>query len=126
MITILNLSKNNLTVVSADSLAYFIRKSTTIQELYLHYNSIDDKGGMLIFRGLYRSPSIKVFDISFNNMGTKKPPKNSKVQKANTVGESAAAIARFISKPHTELMHLDISKNSFNIIDTREIAKSLH
>jgi NLR family CARD domain-containing protein 3 len=125
ILTVLNLSKNNLTSLSADSITYFIRKSTTIQEIYLHYNSIDDRGGMVIFRGLYRSPSIRVVDMSFNNMGAKKALKNNKIMKFNTIGESAAAIARVISKPHTELLHLDISNNGYNEIDTKEFAKSL-
>jgi hypothetical protein len=44
-IKILNLSDNNLTSVSCETIGRFLRKNDSLRELYLHWNKIDHKGG---------------------------------------------------------------------------------
>lgn len=41
-----------------------------IFELYLHFNSINSKGGLNIWKALYKNSSVKVFDISYNRTGS--------------------------------------------------------
>ena len=48
-----------------------------------------------------------------------------KTKKASTApSETAIAIGKVISKPHIELIHLDLSNNGFSEADAKEISKS--
>lgn len=91
--------------------------------MYLHYNSIDEKGAVIIFKSLLRNTSVKVFDVSFNSLGSSKL---AKIKKASSIpSETAVTIGKVISKPHLELIHLDISNNGFSECDAKEISKAL-
>ena len=63
---ILNLSKANISSKYCESLALFFRKSTTMKELYLHFNNINQIGGVVLFKALAKCKSLKVLDLSYN------------------------------------------------------------
>ena len=73
--TLLNLSRNNLTGIldiilildnCTNDLSNYLKKSNVLFELYLHFNSINSKGGIIVWKALYKNSSVKVFDISYN------------------------------------------------------------
>ena len=70
MLTSLNLSKNLIADRPMDIMSRILRKSSSLLELYLHYNQITYKGGILFFRGLQKNLYLKVLDLSFNKMGS--------------------------------------------------------
>jgi hypothetical protein len=46
-----------------------IYRKNNIHEIYLHWNRITSKGSELIFNQLQDNQYVKVFDISWNNIG---------------------------------------------------------
>ena len=66
---VLNLSRNQLTDQSAKDICQVIYHCSTLVSLFLHYNRIFAKGGMLIAEKLKINSSIQIFDISFNSIG---------------------------------------------------------
>lgn len=68
------MSRNNLTGIiylfnlegCSIELSNYLKKSNMIFEFYLHFNSINSKGGLNIWKALYKNSSVKVFDISYN------------------------------------------------------------
>ncbi|CAD8208269.1 unnamed protein product [Paramecium pentaurelia] len=110
-LTLLNLSRNNLTEGCSIELSNYLKKSNMIFELYLHFNTINSKGGLNIWKSLYKNSSVKVFDISYNRTGS---------------FECAQQMAKVIAKPYPELMHIDVSHNGFDEPSANEIMKALN
>ncbi|CAD8122767.1 unnamed protein product [Paramecium sonneborni] len=110
-LNLLNLSRNNLTDGCSVELSNYLKKSNMLFELYLHFNSISSKGGLMIWKALYKNSSVKVFDISYNHTSS---------------FECAQQMAKVIAKPYPELMHIDISHNGFDEASANEIMKALN
>ena len=55
LINIVNLSKNKITDKSMESLSKYLRRSSSLLELYLHYNYITCKGSSIFFKGLIKN-----------------------------------------------------------------------
>lgn len=64
----------------------------------------------MIFTGLLENDTLKVFDLSNNNLGSGVP--------------CAEQIAEFLTK-NQELRHFDLSHNTFNLESSQIIAKGL-
>ncbi|CAD8120300.1 unnamed protein product [Paramecium sonneborni] len=108
---LLNLSRNNITDNCTNDLSNYLKKSNVLFELYLHFNSISSKGGINIWKALYKNSSVKVFDISYNRTAS---------------FECAQQMAKVIAKPYPELMHIDVSHNGFDEPSSVEIMKALN
>lgn len=65
----INFSKNQITDASCEPISDVIYRKNNMQEIYLHWNRINNKGADLIFNQLQDNQSIKVFDLSWNNIG---------------------------------------------------------
>ena len=44
--------------------------SKNLIEVYIHWNQIKSEGGGLIFKALSTNTTLKVFDISWNSIGS--------------------------------------------------------
>lgn len=65
----LNLSKNKLTHEVCADLKEYLIDSTYLDELYLHWNQIYDKGFKLIGEAMLENENLKVLDLSYNGIG---------------------------------------------------------
>lgn len=65
---VINLSKNIITEGSCELISEVVYRKSNILEIYLHWNRISHKGSDLIFNQLQDNQSLKVFDISWNNI----------------------------------------------------------
>jgi Ran GTPase-activating protein (RanGAP) involved in mRNA processing and transport len=63
---LLNLSKNLLSNSLALRLKKYLMEDNCLEELYLHWNEITDKGGKYLFDSLMYNKTLRVFDISWN------------------------------------------------------------
>lgn len=86
--------------------------SKNLIEVYIHWNQIKSEGGGLIFKALSTNNTLKVFDISWNSIGS------GTISIANVVSE--------FFKTNKSLVHLDMSNNNFTYEETLEISKSLN
>jgi len=103
-------------VDSCFTINQLLRKTNSLTELYLHYNQINSLGGAHLFNALYKNTTLKVLDISYNCLGARS---------LTDVSDSVVAMSKVISKPHPELVHLDVSHNNFSDQDAKEISKAL-
>ncbi|KAL4479127.1 hypothetical protein ABPG72_008957 [Tetrahymena utriculariae] len=100
-IYVLNISHNKLSDQSCEFIKKLLMQSSYLQELYLHWNKISSKGGILIAQGLSENLNIKVLDLSHNGLGSIPKLKcGMKIIQSCNVLESA-------------VKHLDISYNQF-------------
>lgn len=67
-------------------------------ELYLGYNNLNASAGNTIWKAMYKNTSVKILDLSHNNIASL---------------ECAVSIAKAIARPYNELLHLDLSYNKF-------------
>lgn len=65
----LNLSKNYITNISASNIKQLLKKTSSLEELYLHWNQIQAQGGEQIFEGLATNDTLFVLDFSWNSLG---------------------------------------------------------
>jgi hypothetical protein len=109
-IRILNLSRNCITCRSAVHLSSLIQ-SGSFEEIYLQWNRIRCHGGKEILTALTPSLSVRVFDLSWNMIG-------------GSI-ESCEALCNLI-RSNSELVHCDLSGNSFTLEESRLVSETLH
>ena len=66
----LNLSRNNITDRGGTSLGELIYTNSSITALFIGWNEIKGEGSQHIAKGLMENSHIKVFDMSFNPVGS--------------------------------------------------------
>lgn len=109
-LTMLNLSKNSLTNLTARALKEVLLVNNTVIKIDLHWNKITGAGGLMVFEGLESNNSIQELDFSWNSIG-------------NSL-EVSEKIAKILSKQQS-LLHLDFSFNYFTIEESKFIAEGL-
>ena len=65
---VLNLSKNYLGSYTAARLKDFLMNDNWLAELYLHWAELGSKGTKMIFEGASRNHSLRVLDLSWNQI----------------------------------------------------------
>ena len=108
----LNLSKNNLSNKAAETLSQILIMNNSITVLFLHWNKIQGKGAISLFKALEKNEILQVFDISFNTIGS--DPENKVAKQLSSTCEE-----------NKGLVHLDISHCNFNQKDVEYISKIL-
>ncbi|KAL4468591.1 hypothetical protein ABPG74_005094 [Tetrahymena malaccensis] len=108
-ITILNISKNNLTDSCCEGISGLLKNSQLI-ELYLHWNNISSQGGLAIAQGLEQNNSLQVLDLSYNGLGN---PQNL---------NSCLSIVKSCSSDSSQMKHLDLSYNNIPLQESKEIS----
>eukprot|EP00825_Cyclidium_porcatum_P051720 TRINITY_DN95_c0_g5_i1.p1 TRINITY_DN95_c0_g5~~TRINITY_DN95_c0_g5_i1.p1 ORF type:complete len:602 (+),score=103.14 TRINITY_DN95_c0_g5_i1:192-1997(+) len=106
----LNLSRNYMSDKCADFIKNLLEIPNQLCELYLHWNNFKAGSGKIIFQGLLENDTLRVLDISNNNLGSG--------------GQCADQIVEFLLK-NQELRHLDLSYNNFLAEHSIIIAKGL-
>lgn len=66
---ILNLSKNYLGNFAAARIKEYLINDNQLCELYLHWCEMGTKATKLIFEGLSKNNTVKVLDLSWNQIG---------------------------------------------------------
>lgn len=66
---VLNLSKNYLGNFAAIRIKEYLINDNQLCELYLHWCEMGTKSTKLIFEGLSKNNSVKVLDLSWNQVG---------------------------------------------------------
>lgn len=108
-------------------------RSSTVKMLFIAWNKIRDKGGVLLFEALATNVHIKVFDGSFNSFNSNtqrkwiKPNKKlqRKVDETENCCKSAIALSKMFQENST-LIHMDLSHNNFSVEDCEIISKGLN
>lgn len=95
----INLNNNKITDSSAISISNLLKQTQRLIELYIGFNHFTANGGLQIWKSMYKNTSIKILDMSHNAIASL---------------ECAQAIAKAVSRPYNELLHLDLSYNKFN------------
>ncbi|KAM3145065.1 hypothetical protein pb186bvf_002740 [Paramecium bursaria] len=111
MLEVLDITNNRIGDIGAQHLGNYIKRKQNLQELYIQYNYISGNGGSYFFEGLYKNQNLKVLDFSYNKLGG--------------VVDCTAEICKVLAKPHPELVHMDLSKNSFTNEETQRISTDL-
>ncbi|CAD8157226.1 unnamed protein product [Paramecium octaurelia] len=106
----LNLCNNRITETSSVALSNFLKQSQRLLELYLGFNNLQINGSIQIWKAMYKNTSIKILDMSHNAIASL---------------ECAQAIAKALSRPYNELVHIDIRYNKFNQQQSQIIAEGL-
>ena len=127
----LSLNHNNLNNEHAAVIADMIQNSR-IKMLYIAWNKIRDRGGVLIFNALTINQTIQIFDISFNSLNSGSIHNYGNINsdlkiegEKNKVWRSAFALNKmFLS--NTTLIHMDLSHNNLSVEDWAEISKGLN
>ena len=68
---VFNISQNNIRSIAASSIANLLVKNTELEELLLGDNILQTEGIIKIIKGLRNTTSLKVFDISNNDISSK-------------------------------------------------------
>ena len=84
-----------------------------ISTLFLQWNLIKGRGGKSLAECLKTNNSVKILDLSHNNLG---------LSKAN---ESAKSWKNTFSDNRT-LVHLDLSHNNFQILDVEYLSNNIY
>jgi len=66
------LSKNYITEDSGDKIGEMLELNVYLEELQLHWNQLQSEGAKPILQGIMKNNNIRVFDISWNNIGNNK------------------------------------------------------
>ncbi|CAD8097939.1 unnamed protein product [Paramecium sonneborni] len=106
----LNLCNNKITESSSTLLSNFLKQSQRLLELYLGFNNLQINGSIQIWKAMYKNTSIKILDMSHNAIASL---------------ECAQAIAKALSRPYNELVHIDLRYNKFNQQQSQVIADGL-
>ena len=80
--------------------------------LLMNWNKVLAKGGIQICKAVENNKNMQVFDISFNNIGSK-------------VDKKMAGTFKSLFLNNKSLIHLDISHCKFSIEELRIMSKSL-
>ena len=75
-----------------------LENNDTLQELYLHWNSMKGSGGTEIFKVLQNNKSLKVLDFSYNLLGC---------------GNVITPVLKDFIVDNKSIIHLDLSANGF-------------
>ncbi|KAM3145071.1 hypothetical protein pb186bvf_002746 [Paramecium bursaria] len=111
LLSVLNLSYNKIGNNSMMQLGLFMKSCKNMQELYLQFNSITGKGGFFLLSGIIKNTTLKVLDLSHNNLGNHL--------------DCCQILCKLVGKGQQELLHFDISNNNFNIEESQLIASEL-
>ncbi|KAL4433323.1 hypothetical protein ABPG74_017427 [Tetrahymena malaccensis] len=103
----LNLSQNQIGDACSQELKELLENSMTLQELYLKWNNFRQDGGICIAQGIKKNQSLKVLDISFNNLGSHQSKKMLSSEKDLTPSIGKQFAEAFIQ--NKKLIHLDMS-----------------
>lgn len=133
-LTVLNLSKNNITdrgvgvhsstaEPAGTGLCKIIRHCKNLKGLFLHYNRILGPGGQQLAKSITHNKFLKVFDISFNQICGGVSTRNME-QNLVTRHEYARAWAECFRR-NTDLIHVDISHNNLRTLEMEVIAEGL-
>ncbi|CAD8117348.1 unnamed protein product [Paramecium sonneborni] len=106
----LNLNNNQITESACLSLSNLLKQTQRLLELYLGYNHLNSSAGNTIWKAMYKNTSIKILDLSHNNIASL---------------DSATSIAKAIARPYNELLHVDLSYNKFTYLQAQIIAEAL-
>lgn len=68
-LVVLNLSKNCLGSVAGSRLNELLSSDGYLSELYLHWCELGIKATKLIFDGLSKNDTLRVLDLSWNQIG---------------------------------------------------------
>lgn len=130
-LSILSLNHNNFHNDHAAIIADLITNSR-LKMLFLAWNKIRDKGGVLIFNALAANQTIQIFDISFNSLNSSSVHNYGNISSdvkfeadLNRSCQSASALNRMFLENCT-LIHMDLSHNNFSAKDWIEISKGLN
>jgi len=133
-LTVLNLSKNNITdqgvgVYSSSQheegtgLCKVLRHCKNIRGLFLHFNRILGPGGAQLARSLTSNRFLKVLDISFNQICGGITSRD--MEKALTARHDYASSWAECFKRNADLIHVDISNNNLRLLEMEIIAEGL-
>ena len=109
--SLLNISKNQITNASFPFLKAMLESNDSLEELYLHWNSIKGFGGAEIFKALQNNKTLKVLDFSYNLLGCG--------------GAQLTLVLKDFFADNKALLHLDLSANSFSLADCESISEFL-
>lgn len=110
----LNISRNFLSDAIAPSVKELLILNSDLKELYLHWNYLKSEGGTQLFEGLLANKTLRVLDLSYNQMG-----------KAKDKNEECTRTIANCLKENEYLMHVDLSNNRFNVEESKRIAEGL-
>lgn len=115
---VLDLSHNNLDDSICEALQDFLSSSSiNIVELYLSHNYITNKGAIQLFCALKNNKTLNVLDLSDNRIGSDCGFN----AKNKPVVPELCDFLRF----NSTLVHLDISRLRFSLVECTEIAQAL-
>jgi len=155
-INIINFAQNLIGEIGATACANLVEKFSNMQVMILYWNEIKNIGAYLLITALRKNPSIRVFDISWNNIGSDLvqikedvekyfqsknglPTINHNVELVDIKGSKeinlkkklnpikklitnfAKELGDYFGDETNELVHLDISHNNINEIDSKHI-----
>lgn len=90
----------------ANELRELLESSVSLAELYLKWNNLRSEGGVQILQSLRKNQSLKVLDLSFNNIGG-----NAKKEDSVTFAPALnfSKLLEEVLVTNKKLIHLDIS-----------------
>jgi len=105
------MNNNRFTKLTAFEISQLLefRTDIKIKEIGLKWNQIDAEGGVGIATALSINPSLKVLDLSWNNIGVKR-----KGMEDGHIGSTWGKALR----ENSSLVHLDLSFNKIGEEDT--------
>ena len=87
-----------------------LKINVAITTLFLRWNLVKGKGGGRIAQAMSTNNSVRVLDISYNNLGISKSNESSKIWKSTF-------------EENKTLVHLDLSHNKFILKDIEYMSK---
>ncbi|KAL4492967.1 hypothetical protein ABPG72_020746 [Tetrahymena utriculariae] len=119
----LNLSQNQIGDACSQELKDLLESTMTLQELYLKWNNFRQDGGICIAQGIKKNQSLKVLDISFNNLASHQSKKilSSEKELSPSLGKQFAE-AFILNK---KLIHLDMSNCNLEDQDCQLIQEAI-
>ncbi|CAI2364389.1 unnamed protein product [Moneuplotes crassus] len=107
----LNLSKNCITDRGAAALGYLIYNNRSIASLFVSWNEFKGEGGKHIADGLKENAHIKVFDMSFNSIGSMH------FQKHNCIKYFSEAFKINNTLVHVDMSYLGLIKKDLELLN---------
>lgn len=110
-----------------------IIKFSTLKMLFIAWNKIRSKGGVMIFNALKDNNYIQVFDASFNSLAANSIQNYgniavtpTKISTENLNCSKCAISLNNMFLENSTLIHMDLSHNNFSMEDCKEISKGLN